>query len=69
MSAGKHNITIDQGATFSMRMTVKDNGTAMNFTSSPGPAYAARGQLRLTKENSTAVAFTCDCIFFKLKII
>ena len=57
MSAGKHNITIDQGATFSMRMTVKDNGTAMDLTS---PQYAARGQLRLTKENSSSVAFTCE---------
>ncbi len=57
MSAGKHNITIDQGTTFSMRMTVKDNGTVMNLTS---PQYAARGQLRLTKENSTAIAFVCE---------
>ena len=57
MSAGKHNITIDQGATFSMRLTVKDDGSAMNLTS---PQYAARGQLRLTAENSTAVAFTCE---------
>ena len=57
MSAGKHNITIDQGATFSMRMTVKDNGSVMDLTS---PQYAARGQLRLTKENSTAVNFVCQ---------
>ncbi len=73
MSAGKHNITIDQGATFSMRMTVKVDGTAKDLgTSGGGPQYAARGHLRLTKEvtetppaigsnmTSKSISFSCE---------
>tara|TARA_X000001388_G_scaffold15815_1_gene9723 strand:- start:684 stop:1034 length:351 start_codon:yes stop_codon:yes gene_type:complete len=55
MSAGTHNITIDQGATFELTVTIKESGSAKDLSS-----YSARAQLRKSKESSTSVVFTCD---------
>ena len=43
MSAGKFNITIDQGSDFSLKLTVKEAGVVKNLT-----GYSARAQLRTT---------------------
>ena len=54
MSAGTYNITIDQGADFTLNFTVKEDGTAKNLTS-----YSVRADLRKKKEDSApAVQFT-----------
>jgi hypothetical protein len=53
MSAGKHNITIDQGATFELTVTVKSGGSALNLSS-----YSGRSSMRLTQEGSQIAAFT-----------
>ena len=51
MSAGTHNITIDQGADFSLTFTISDGGSAKNLTS-----YSVRGDLRKKKEDSSPAA-------------
>jgi hypothetical protein len=54
MSAGTHNITIDQGADFSLTFTISDGGSAKNLTD-----YSVRGDLRRKKEDdSPAAQFT-----------
>ena len=54
MSAGTYNITIDQGADFSLTFTISDGGSAKNLTS-----YSVRADLRKKKEDSApAVQFT-----------
>ena len=56
MAAGKHNIKIDQGATFELTLTIKESGSAKDSSS-----YSARAHLRKTKEStSTSAVFTCD---------
>ena len=56
MAAGKHNIKIDQGATFELTLTIKESGSAKDLSS-----YSARAHLRKTKEStSTSAVFTCD---------
>lgn len=66
MSAGKYNITIDQGSTFGLTMTVKEDGSAKNLAS-PNQ-YTARAHLRSKAENTASpsgnfadgtIAFTC----------
>lgn len=53
--AGKYNITIDQGSTFTFQFTIQDGtGTAWNLTS-----YTARMQIRTAAEStSTLVSLT-----------
>ena len=56
MSAGKFNVTIDQGSDFSLKLTVKEAGVVKNLT-----GYSARAQLRPTITSSTLTAtFTCS---------
>ena len=55
MSAGKFNITIDQGSDFSLKLTVKEAGVVKNLT-----GYSARAQLRTTPTAaSVSATFTC----------
>ena len=56
MSAGKHNINIEQGATFKLQLTVSTNdGTPVNLV-----GYQVRGQVRIQFEDTTPTAtFTC----------
>jgi len=56
MSAGKHNIIIDQGADFSEQFTLSEDGTPTDLT-----GYSARAQLR-QKKSSTSVAETFICV-------
>ncbi|MGY8864635.1 MAG: hypothetical protein ACKVJK_03285 [Methylophagaceae bacterium] len=54
MSAGKYDITIEQGSDFSLQLTVQDGGVAKNLT-----GYSVRGQMRATVDASTiAASFT-----------
>ena len=53
MSAGKHNIIIDQGATFELTVTVKTGGSALNLSN-----YSGRSSMRLTQEGSQIATFT-----------
>lgn len=51
MTAGKYNITIEQGATFVLPITWKDgNDTPVNLT-----GYTARMQVRQFKDSPTAL--------------
>ena len=55
MSAGTYNFIIDQGATFTRTLTVKENGSAMNLT-----GYSVASLMRSTHDSSTVVGtFTC----------
>mgnify|MGYP001459342128 CR=1 FL=1 len=55
MSAGTYNFIIDQGATFTRQLTVKDDGSAMNLT-----GYSVASKMRSTHDSSTVVGtFTC----------
>jgi len=54
MAAGKHNFTLEQGATFDRQITVQENNQALNLT-----GYTARMQMRSTHDSSTiALTFT-----------
>ena len=55
MSAGKYNITMDQGSDFTLQLTVKESGVAKNLS-----GYSARGQMRTSAsaENASA-SFVC----------
>jgi hypothetical protein len=54
MSAGKYDITIEQGSDFSLQLTVQAGGVAKNLT-----GYSVRGQMRTTVDASTiAASFT-----------
>ena len=55
MSAGKFNVTIDQGSDFSLKLTVKEAGVVKNLT-----GYSARAQLRTTP-TAAAVSATFTC--------
>ncbi len=50
MAAGKYNITIEQGATFSLQFTIKTGSTPWDLTN-----YSARMQIRTTVNASTAL--------------
>ena len=53
MTAGKYNLTIDQGSDFLHFLTVKDStGTPKNLT-----GYTARASMRPTAESSTVYNF------------
>ena len=55
MAAGTYNFIIDQGATFTRTLTVKENGSAMNLT-----GYSVASLMRATHDSSTVVGtFTC----------
>ena len=55
MSAGTYNFIIDQGATFTRQLTVKENGSAMNLT-----GYSVASLMRSTHDSSTVVGtFAC----------
>ena len=54
MTAAKHNLTIDQGATFRITLTYKIDSTPVNLT-----GYAARMQVRERYDSeTTAVSLT-----------
>ena len=55
MAAGTYNFVLDQGATFSRQLTVKDDGSAMNLT-----GYSVASKMRSTHDSGTvAGTFTC----------
>ena len=55
MAAGTYNFIMDQGATFTRTLTVKENGSAMNLT-----GYSVASLMRSTHDSSTVVGtFTC----------
>lgn len=55
MSAGKYNLTIEQGADFALSFTLEEDGSAKDLS-----GYSARAQMR-TKKSSTTVAVTFTC--------
>jgi hypothetical protein len=58
MTAGKYDITIDQGSDFANFFAVKENGAAKNLT-----GYNARAQMRAKYSDTTpAATFTCTMI-------
>ena len=55
MSAGTYNFIIDQGATFTRQLTVKENNSVMDLT-----GYSVASKMRSTHDSSTVVGtFTC----------
>ena len=59
MAAGKHNILIEQGATYSKTLTIKDtNGVAINLT---GKTFASKLRRRPT-DTTAAATFTLTVI-------
>lgn len=55
MAAGTYNILVEQGSTFSQKVTVKEDGSPRDLT-----GYSARAQMRPTRTSSTLTAtFTC----------
>ena len=56
MSAANHDLVIDQGSTFVIDLTIKEEGTLKNLT-----GFSARAQMRSTKSASAvAASFTCS---------
>ena len=55
MAAGTYNFIIEQGATFTRQLTVKENNSALNLT-----GYSVASLMRSTHDSSTvAGTFTC----------
>ena len=55
MAAGTYNFILEQGATFTRTLTVKENDSAMNLT-----GYSVASKMRSTHDSSTVVGtFTC----------
>ena len=55
MAAGTYNFILEQGATFTRTLTVKENNSAMNLT-----GYSGAAKMRSTHDSSTVVGtFTC----------
>ena|SRR6056300_637961 len=55
MAAGVYNIVIEQGATFVLNVTIKEDGEPKNIS-----GYSARAQMRPTRTSTTLTAtFTC----------
>ena len=55
MSAANHDLVIDQGSTFVIDLTIKEEGTLKNLT-----GFSARAQMRSSKTASAvAASFTC----------
>ena len=48
MAAGTYNFTIEQGATFTRLLTLKENASVMNLT-----GYSAASQMRQSHDTST----------------
>ena len=56
MAAANYDLTIDQGSTFVIDITVKELGSVKDLT-----GYAARAQMRSTKTDATVAAtFSCS---------
>ena len=56
MAAANYDLTIDQGSTFVIDITVKESGSVKNQS-----GYSARSQMRSTKTSSdVAASFTCS---------
>ena len=55
MAAANYDLTIDQGSTFVIDITVKESGSVKDLT-----GYSARAQMRSTKTTAT-VAGTFSC--------
>ena len=56
MAAGTYNFTIEQGATFTRLLTLKENASVMNLA-----GYSAASQMRSTHDSSTVVGtFSCS---------
>lgn len=54
MAAGTYNFILEQGATFSRRLTVQENNSALDLT-----GYTGRAQMRSTHDSdSIALSFT-----------
>lgn len=51
MTAARYDLTIDQGANFSVQLAVKESSSAKNLT-----GFFARAQLRSTRDSASAVA-------------
>jgi len=55
MAAANYDLTIDQGSTFVIDITINEGGSAKDLT-----GYSARAQMRSTKTAATvAGTFTC----------
>ena len=55
MAAGTYNFIMEQGATFTRQLTVKENTSALNLT-----GYSVASLMRSTHDSSTVVGtFTC----------
>ena len=55
MAAGTYNFIVEQGATFTRQLTVKENDSLMNLT-----GYSVASKMRSTHDSSTVVGtFTC----------
>ena len=55
MAAGTYNFILEQGATFTRTLTVKENNSAMNLS-----GYSVASKMRSTHDSSTVVGtFTC----------
>ena len=55
MAAGTYNFIVEQGATFTRQLTVKENTSALNLT-----GYSVASKMRSTHDSSTVVGtFTC----------
>ena len=55
MAAGTYNFIMEQGATFTRQLTVKENNSAMNLS-----GYSVASLMRSTHDSSTvAGTFTC----------
>ena len=50
MAAGTYNFTIEQGATFTRLLTLKENDSVMNLT-----GYSAASQFRASHDSNTVV--------------
>ena len=56
MAAGTYNFIIDQGATFTRQLTVKENNSVMDLT-----GYSVASKMRSTHDSGTVVGtFTCS---------
>ena len=56
MAAANYDLTIDQGSTFVIDITINESGSAKDLT-----GYSARAQMRSTKTaTSVAASFTCS---------
>ena len=51
MTAARHDLIIDQGADFSLELTVKESGSAKSLS-----GWVATAQLRASKESASAAA-------------